>query len=42
MSETVVGVLGGSGLYEMQGLEGIEEHSVVTPGSPSDVIVSAG
>jgi purine nucleoside phosphorylase len=41
MSETVVGVLGGSGLYEMQGLEGIEEHSVVTPfGSPSDVIVS--
>lgn len=41
MSETVVGVIGGSGLYEMQGLEQLEEHSIVTPfGSPSDVIVS--
>lgn len=41
MSENVVGVIGGSGLYEMSGLTGIEEHSIETPfGSPSDVIVS--
>jgi 5'-methylthioadenosine phosphorylase len=41
MSESIVGVIGGSGLYEMSGLERIEEHSVVTPfGSPSDVVMS--
>jgi 5'-methylthioadenosine phosphorylase len=41
MSENVVGVIGGSGLYEMPGLTQLEEHSVQTPfGSPSDVIVS--
>lgn len=33
-------VLGGSGLYEMDGLEGVEELRVDTPyGAPSDVIV---
>lgn len=37
----VLGVIGGSGLYAMEGLEGIEEHTVETTyGSPSDVIVS--
>ncbi len=36
-----IGVIGGSGLYEMEGLEGIEEHEVQTTfGSPSDVVVS--
>lgn len=41
MASAIVGVLGGSGLYEMQGLEQIEEHSVSTPfGAPSDVVVA--
>lgn len=41
MSESIVGVIGGSGLYEMRGLERLEEHSIVTPfGAPSDVVVS--
>ena len=36
-----LGVLGGSGLYELEGLEQIEELRVTTPfGSPSDVLVS--
>ncbi len=35
-----IGVLGGSGLYDMAGLEEIEERSVTTPfGCPSDAIV---
>lgn len=37
MSEKVVGVIGGSGLYELEGLTGIEEVSLSTPfGDPSD------
>jgi 5'-methylthioadenosine phosphorylase len=37
MSEKMVGVLGGSGLYEMEGLEKIEAVSLKTPfGDPSD------
>ena len=36
-----LGLLGGSGLYELEGLEQIEELRVTTPfGSPSDVLVS--
>lgn len=36
----VLGVIGGSGLYDMEDLEGPEEVSVSTPfGSPSDTIV---
>lgn len=36
-----VGVIGGSGLYEMDGLEEVEERAVETTyGAPSDVIVS--
>ena len=36
-----LGVIGGSGLYEMDGLTSVEEHSVETSfGAPSDVIVS--
>ncbi|MCX8116561.1 MAG: S-methyl-5'-thioadenosine phosphorylase [Desulfobacterota bacterium] len=40
MEEKMVGVIGGSGLYEMEGLEKIEEVTLSTPfGSPSDSIV---
>lgn len=41
MSEQVrIGVIGGSGLYEMDGLEIVEERSVTTPfGDPSDALV---
>jgi 5'-methylthioadenosine phosphorylase len=36
-----LGVIGGSGLYAMEGLEDLEEHAVETSfGRPSDVIVS--
>lgn len=39
MSYTL-GVLGGSGLYEMEGLSSVEEVAIDTPyGSPSDVLV---
>ena len=35
-----VGIIGGSGLYEMEGLEDVRELSVETPfGAPSDHIV---
>jgi 5'-methylthioadenosine phosphorylase len=37
---TVLGVIGGSGLYDMEDLEGVEEVNVSTPfGPPSDAIV---
>lgn len=37
MSETEIGVIGGSGLYQMEGLEGVEEVKIDTPfGPPSD------
>jgi len=35
-----IGVIGGSGLYEMDGLEEIRSHDIETPyGSPSDAII---
>ena len=35
-----IGVIGGSGLYRMEGLTDIEEHTISTPfGDPSDAIV---
>lgn len=41
MSSALIGILGGSGLYQMNGLEDIQEHAINTPyGSPSDVIVT--
>ncbi len=41
MAEGLIGIIGGSGLYEMEGLESIEERRVETPfGSPSDVFVT--
>ena len=40
MSEKVVGVIGGSGLYEMDGLEEVQTVSLTTPfGAPSDAFV---
>jgi 5'-methylthioadenosine phosphorylase len=40
MSEKIVGVIGGSGLYEMEGLEEIQSVSVPTPfGDPSDSFI---
>jgi 5'-methylthioadenosine phosphorylase len=40
MTERVLGVIGGSGLYEMAGLSDVEEVDVDTPfGAPSDRIV---
>ncbi|MGO9838500.1 MAG: S-methyl-5'-thioadenosine phosphorylase [Polyangiaceae bacterium] len=40
MSEHVLGVIGGSGLYEIEGLVGVEEVRMDTPfGPPSDVVV---
>lgn len=39
--ETAVGIVGGSGLYEMEGFENVEYLSIQTPfGDPSDKIVS--
>jgi 5'-methylthioadenosine phosphorylase len=40
MLEAKIGVIGGSGLYEMEGLEDVEEVNIETPfGKPSDAIV---
>ena len=41
MSEKVIGVIGGSGLYEMEGLRNVKEVKVKTPfGSPSDAYIT--
>ena len=41
MSERVIGVLGGSGIYELEGLTDIDEVAVETPfGPPSDLVVT--
>jgi 5'-methylthioadenosine phosphorylase len=41
MAEGLIGIIGGSGLYEMEGLESIEERRVETPfGSPSDAYIT--
>jgi 5'-methylthioadenosine phosphorylase len=40
MAEKIVGVIGGSGLYEMEGLENVQTISLPTPfGEPSDSLV---
>jgi 5'-methylthioadenosine phosphorylase len=40
MTETMVGVIGGSGLYEMEGLEEVQAVSLKTPfGDPSDSFI---
>ena len=39
-AEPAIGVIGGSGLYQIEGLEDIEEHNVKTPyGDPADAII---
>lgn len=41
MSKTTIGVIGGSGLYDMEGLEQVERIKVETPfGNPSDEYVT--
>jgi 5'-methylthioadenosine phosphorylase len=41
MKQTVIGVIGGSGLYEMEGLTEVREVSLDTPfGAPSDVFIT--
>lgn len=41
MSTATIGVIGGSGLYQMDGLTDVCEHSIKTPfGQPSEVIVT--
>ncbi|GAM11683.1 S-methyl-5'-thioadenosine phosphorylase [Geobacter sp. OR-1] len=41
MSDQVIGVIGGSGLYEMEGMEKVEQIKVATPfGDPSDEFVT--
>jgi 5'-methylthioadenosine phosphorylase len=40
MSPQVLGVIGGSGLYALEGLEGVDEVDVLTPyGAPSDAVL---
>ena len=39
--EPAIGIIGGSGLYEMEGFEGISQLSITTPfGDPSDNVIS--
>lgn len=41
MTQTTLAVIGGSGLYDIEGLTNIESHKVTTPfGEPSDDIIS--
>ncbi len=41
MAEHTLGIIGGSGLYELEGLEGAEEVRVTTPfGDPSDALIT--
>jgi 5'-methylthioadenosine phosphorylase len=41
MVQSEIGILGGSGLYQMGALENVREHLIDTPyGKPSDVLVS--
>ncbi len=42
MSHAVIGVIGGSGLYDIDGVDTVGSHAVATPfGAPSDDIVEA-
>ena len=41
MTEAVLGIIGGSGIYDLPGLEGVEELRVTTPwGEPADALRS--
>lgn len=40
MQSHAIGIIGGSGLYDIDGFEGREDHNITTPfGTPSDTIV---
>ena len=40
MVRPVLGIIGGSGLYQLQGLERVQEHRIDTPfGAPSDALI---
>src|SRR5258708_16960635 len=40
MNEATIGIIGGSGLYQMEGLTVLDEHKIETPfGDPSDAYV---
>ncbi len=40
MSQAVVGIIGGSGLYDIEGIEALEEIVLDTPfGTPSDAFI---
>ena len=41
MTQMIIGIIGGSGLYDMEGLEGVEEVKLTTPyGEPSDAYIT--
>ena len=41
MQQTRIGVIGGSGLYQMDALQDVQEHAVETPyGKPSDLVMT--
>jgi 5'-methylthioadenosine phosphorylase len=41
MKQALVGIIGGSGLYQMDALQDTQEHTIDTPfGAPSDVLVT--
>ena len=41
MTQALIGIMGGSGLYQMEGLEDAQEHIISTPfGAPSDALVT--
>ena len=41
MTQALVGIIGGSGLYQMDALQNVREHMMDTPfGAPSDVLVT--
>ena len=41
MTQALVGIIGGSGLYQMDALQGAQEHVMDTPfGKPSDVLIT--
>lgn len=42
MKNKAIGIIGGSGVYNIEGIEIIKEHSVITPfGKPSDMVIEA-
>ena len=41
MTQALIGIMGGSGLYQMEGLQDSQEHVVETPfGAPSDALIT--